>query len=118
MGNAVRAQHRKRFGRYPITGDCNSFLALSEQDSRDVFGAAASYLDSSPGYGEKDFWVRLVLDPLFSQRPEGRPSLLFESGTSLFKALGLINLSAEDIELVVSRDGIGLGWERGPTVAS
>ncbi|MYJ70219.1 MAG: nucleotidyl transferase AbiEii/AbiGii toxin family protein, partial [Rhodospirillaceae bacterium] len=39
-----------------------SFLALSDQDRRDVFAAAANRLDTVPGYVEKDFWVCLVLD--------------------------------------------------------
>ena len=33
------------------------FLALPDQDRRDVFEAAADRLDTLAGYVEKDFWV-------------------------------------------------------------
>ena len=48
-----------------------SFLALSDQDRRDVFAAAANRLDTLQGYVEKDFWVCLVLDALFNRLPAG-----------------------------------------------
>ena len=101
-----------------MTGGFESFLSLPEQDRRDVFEAAASRLDTLPGYVEKDFWVCLVLDALFNRRPKGHPRLLFKGGTSLSKAFGLINRFSEDIDLVVSRDGLGFEGERDPTVAS
>ena len=101
-----------------MTGGFDSLVALPEQDRRDVFEAAASRLDTLPGYVEKDFWVCLVLDALFNRRPEGYPRLLFKGGTSLSKAFGLINRFSEDIDLVVSRDGLGFEGEGDPTVAS
>ena len=101
-----------------MTGGFDSLLSLPEQDRRDVFEAAASRLDTLPGYVEKDFWVCLVLDALFNRRPEGHPRLLFKGGTSLSKAFGLINRFSEDIDLVVSRDDLGFEGERDPTVAS
>ncbi len=101
-----------------MTGGFDSLLALPEQDRRDVFEAAASRLDTLPGYVEKDFWVCLVLDALFNRRPEGHPRLLFKGGTSLSKAFGLINRFSEDIDLVVSRDRLGFEGERDSTVAS
>ena len=101
-----------------MTGGFESLLALTEQDRRDVFEAAASRLDTVPGYVEKDFWVCLVLDALFKRRPEGHPRLLFKGGTSLSKAFGLINRLSEDIDLVVSREGLGFEGERDPTAAS
>ena len=118
MGIAVGAQHRARSGRFRMTGGFDSFLALPERDRRDVFEEAASRLDTLPHYVEKDFWVCLVLDALFNWRPEGHPSLLFKGGTSLSKAFGLISRFSEDIDLVVSRDGLGFEGERDPTVAS
>ncbi len=101
-----------------MTGGFDSLLALPERDRRDVFEAAASRLDTLPGYVEKDFWVCLVLDTLFNRRPERHPRLLFKGGTSLSKAFGLINRFSEDIDLVVSREGLGFEGERDPTVAS
>ena len=101
-----------------MTEGIKPFLALPEQDRRDVFEAAAARLDTLPGYVEKDFWVCLVLDALFNRRPEGHPRLLFKGGTSLSKAFGLIGRFSEDIDLVVFRDGLGFEGERDPTVAS
>ena len=97
--------------------DSKSFLALPAQDRRDVFEAAASRLDTLPGYVEKDFWVCLVLDALYNRLPEGHPKLLFKGGTSLSKAFGLIKRFSEDIDLVVFRDGLGFDGERDPTIA-
>ena len=57
-----------------------SFLALPEQDRRDAFAAAARRLDTVPGYVEKDFWVCLVLDPLFNRLPAGTPSCCSREG--------------------------------------
>ena len=73
-----------------MSGNTESFLTLPEQDRRDVFEAAASRLDTLPGYVEKDFWVCLVLDALYNRLPDGHPRLLFKGGTSLSKAFGLI----------------------------
>ena len=101
-----------------MTRGFESFLALPEQDRRDILEAAAARLDTLPSYVEKDFWVCLVLDTLFNQRPEGHPRLLFKGGTSLSKAFGLIERFSEDIDLVVFRDGLGFEGERDPTVAS
>lgn len=100
-----------------MTGDFEAFLVLAEQDRRDVFEAAAARLDTLPGYVEKDFWVCLALDALFNHRPEGVPGLLLKGATSLSKAFRLINRFSEDIDLVVSRDGLGFSDERDPTTA-
>lgn len=101
-----------------MTGAFKSFLALPEQDRRDVFEAAAARLDTLQSHVEKDFWVCLVLETLFNRLPEGHPRLLFKGGTSLSKAYGLIDRFSEDIDLVVFRDGLGFEGERDPTVAS
>ena len=100
-----------------MTGSFGSFLALSEQDKRDVFEAAANRLDTLPSYVEKDFWVCLVLDALYTRLPGGHPKLLFKGGTSLSKAFGLIHRFSEDIDLVVYRDGLGFQGARDPTIA-
>ena len=51
-----------------MTGGFESLFALPEHDRRDVFEAAASRLDTVPGYVEKHFWACLVLDTLFNRR--------------------------------------------------
>ena len=97
--------------------DFETFLALSEQDKRDVFSAAAGRLDTLPSYVEKDFWVCFVLEALFNRLPERHPKLIFKGGTSLSKAFGLIERFSEDIDLVVHRDDLGFDGERDPTIA-
>ena len=100
-----------------MNGPFESFLALPEQDKRDVFEAAANRLDTLSTYVEKDFWVCLVLDALYHRLADGHPRLLFKGGTSLSKAFGLIRRFSEDIDLVVYRDGLRFEGERDPIVA-
>ena len=95
-----------------------SFLALPEQDRRDVFTAASRRLGTAPDYVEKDFWVCLVLNLLFNALPEGHPKLLFKGGTSLSKAFGLIRRFSEDIDVVVHRDALGFAGDRDPKASS
>ena len=95
-----------------------AFLALAEQDRRDVIESAAGRLDTLPTYVEKDLWVCVVLDAIFNGLPNGHPRLLFKGGTSLSKVFGLIDRFSEDIDLVVYRDDLGFGGDRDPTAAS
>ena len=101
-----------------MSGAFETFLALPEQDKRDLFDAVADRLDTLPSYAEKDFWVCLVLDALYNRLPEGHPRLLFKGGTSLSKAFNLIQRFSEDIDLVVYRDDLGFEGQRDPTIAS
>ena len=101
-----------------MNGDYKSFFSLTEPERRNVFEESAIRLNTLPGYVEKDFWVCLVLDTLYSKLPDGRANLLFKGGTSLSKAFGLINRFSEDIDLVVYRDHLGFEGERDPSVAS
>ena len=94
-----------------------AFLALAEQDRRDVIESAAGRLDTLPIYVEKDLWVCVVLDAIFNGLPDGHPRLLFKGGTSLSKVFGLIDRFSEDIDLVVYRDDLGFGGDRDPTAA-
>ena len=94
-----------------------AFLALPDRDRQDVFEAAATRLDTLPGYVEKDFWVCLVLEVLYNRMPEGHPRLLFKGGTSLSKVFALIRRFSEDIDLVVRRDDLGFEGDRDPAVA-
>ncbi len=93
-----------------------SFLALSDQDQRDVFNAAARRHDTLASYVEKDFWVCLVLEALYNRLPDGHPRLLFKGGTSLSKAFELIRRFSEDIDLVVNRSDLGFADTNDPTV--
>ena len=98
-----------------MNGTLEAFLALPEQEKRDVFGAAASRLDTMPSYVEKDFWVCLVLDTLFNRLPDSHPRLLFKGGTSLSKVFGLIRRFSEAIDLVVHRGDLGFAGDQDPT---
>ena len=95
--------------------DFADFLALSDQDRRDVLETAARRLDTVASYVEKDFWVCVVLDAIFYRRPADHPRLLFKGGTSLSKGFGLIQRFSEDIDIVVSREDLGFGEDRDPT---
>ena len=94
-----------------------TFLALPAQDRKDAFDAAASRLDTLPGYVEKDFWVCFALKALYNRRPAAHPGLLFKGGTCLSKAFGLIRRFSEDIDLVVRRDDLGFAGDRDPVCA-
>lgn len=61
-----------------------------------------------PAIIEKDFWVCLVLDYLFS-KSEWKNKLIFKGGTSLSKAYGLIERFSEDVDLIL--DWRELGYE-------
>ena len=101
-----------------MTETFKRFLALSDQDKRDVFESTASRLDTLPTYVEKDFWVCLVLDLLYNNLPKGHPNLLFKGGTSLSKGFGLIQRFSEDIDIVVNREDLGFIDGRDPITAS
>lgn len=100
-----------------MSTDFEQFLSLSEQERKDVFDKAARRLNTLPAYIEKDFWVCFVLDILFNRLPEGHHQLLFKGGTSLSKALYLIQRFSEDVDIVVYRDDLGFADERDPTVS-
>ncbi len=94
-----------------------SFLALPDRDRRDMFEAAAGRLDTPASYVEKDLWVCLVLEALYSRLPGGHPRLLFGGAASLSKAFGLIRRFSEDIDLLVHRDDLGFGGAGDPAIA-
>lgn len=100
-----------------MSGAFEAFLALPQQDKRDLFDAVADRLDTLPSYAEKDFWVCLVLDALYNRLPDGHPRLLFKGGTSLSKAFSLIRRFSEDIDIVVYRGDLGFQGPHDPTIA-
>lgn len=57
------------------------------------------------------------LDALYNRLPDRHPKLIFKGGTCLSRALGLIERFSEDIDLVVTRDGLAFDGERDPTIA-
>lgn len=53
---------------------------------------------------EKDYWVSQALRALAREHGE---SLIFKGGTSLSKALGLIERFSEDVDLLIRKEGRG-----------
>lgn len=58
---------------------------------------------------EKDWWVTLALQALFSSK--WKDNLVFKGGTSLSKAWGLIQRFSEDIDLAIDRKVLGFPEE-------
>lgn len=79
----------------------NPFHALSRTDRADVLLEASAELGMRPLFIEKDYWVCMVLDILFSH-PGLSPHLCFRGGTSLSKVYGKIQRFSEDIDVELS----------------
>ncbi len=91
------------------------FLELPEGARVDIFNTVAEELNTLGSYVEKDYWVCLTLELLFHGLPENHPSLYFKGGTSLSKVFNLIDRFSEDIDISVSRSGLGFTGDRDPT---
>ncbi|MFN8658149.1 MAG: nucleotidyl transferase AbiEii/AbiGii toxin family protein [Candidatus Obscuribacterales bacterium] len=76
------------------------FLDLPSEEQKDVINAAAPKIGLLPAVVEKDVWVCVVLNFLFSI-PERR-EMVFKGGTSLSKVYGLIKRFSEDIDISVN----------------
>jgi hypothetical protein len=92
-----------------------AFDAYKQQDRRDLFEATAVKLGTNAQSVEKDFWVCRTIDALFKGLPR-QPKLFFKGGTSLSKGFGLIRRFSEDIDIVLSRNGLLLGPDRDPFI--
>ena len=79
----------------------NKFLTLTAEQRRAVFERVGVNVGLPMQAVEKDFWVTIVLQTIFSL-PVAQ-HLIFKGGTSLSKAWGLINRFSEDIDLAVGR---------------
>ena len=90
-----------------------SFVQLPPDRQRQICHEAQTKLGLHAVSVEKDFWVCLTLRELF-QLPEWGAHLTFKGGTSLSKAWKLIERFSEDIDIVIDRDFLGFGGDRGP----
>jgi len=97
-----------------VNPDYTRFSALSPQEREAVFVATADDLGASVQSIEKDFHVCRVIDVLFRAAPV-QPKLFFKGGTSLSKGYGLIKRFSEDIDLVLSRPGLGVDKSADPS---
>ena len=77
------------------------WFKLSEEDRRIVINQVSSKTGLLPVAVEKDLWVMIALQAIFST--EIAKHLVFKGGTSLSKAWGIIERFSEDIDLAIDR---------------
>lgn len=83
----------------------NKFLTLTKEQRAAVFERVGSSVGLPMQAVEKDFWVTVILQAVFSL-PVAQ-HLIFKGGTSLSKAWGLISRFSEDIDLAVNPMALG-----------
>lgn len=84
----------------------NKFLTLTKEQRAAVFERVGSSVGLPMQAVEKDFWVTVILQAVFSL-PVAQ-HLIFKGGTSLSKAWGLISRFSEDIDLAVNPMALGV----------
>ncbi len=77
------------------------WFKLSEEDRRIAINQVSSETGLLPVAVEKDLWVMIALQAIFST--EIAKHLVFKGGTSLSKAWGIIERFSEDIDLAIDR---------------
>ena len=93
------------------------YWALTAQDQRALFAAAAERLLLPAYMVEKDAWVCWTLKRLFDL-PAAREHFIFKGGTSLSKVWKVIERFSEDIDISLSRDWLGYAGAQDPEVSS
>lgn len=88
----------------------NSFFELPSEQRRNAIAITANNLGVTPFSVEKDLLVCEALKVLFSMS-DAKSHLTFKGGTSLSKGFGLIQRFSEDLDIVVSRELIGVERE-------
>jgi hypothetical protein len=73
---------------------------LKDEERKLIFRNTANKMKVNEAIIEKDFWVVLVLDYLFSQS-KFKKAFTFKGGTSLSKGYSLIRRFSEDIDLIL-----------------
>lgn len=89
----------------------SKWIATPETSKRGIFEAVAEEQRLSPEAVEKDWWLVLALDLVFSM--SCGQAIVFKGGTSLSKGWGLIQRFSEDIDLVLDREFLGFSGELG-----
>lgn len=77
----------------------DKFLTVSSENQKDVFKAMALKLKKAPEILEKDVWVCLALQKLFTM--PNALTMVFKGGTSLSKAFKVIDRFSEDVDVTV-----------------
>lgn len=85
------------------------WFKLSEEDRKIVINQTSSKTGLLPVAVEKDLWVMIALEAIFST--EIAEYLVFKGGTSLSKAWGIIERFSEDIDLAIDRSFFGFNGD-------
>lgn len=90
-----------------------AFINLSEKDKLNVFNQVSERTGLPSSAVEKDWWVTLALNIIFSLSYSKH--IVFKGGTSLSKVWNLIERFSEDIDLVIDRKHLGFEGELSKT---
>ncbi|HEX9513227.1 MAG TPA: nucleotidyl transferase AbiEii/AbiGii toxin family protein [Puia sp.] len=85
------------------------WLKITDERKRRILNQANTERGLLPHAIEKDWWVTLALQAVFSTK--WKDKLVFKGGTSLSKAWGLIERFSEDIDLAMDRQVLGFPEE-------
>lgn len=86
-----------------------AFIQLSKKDKLNIFNQVSEKTGLPSSAVEKDWWVTLSLNIIFSLTYSKH--IVFKGGTSLSKAWNLIERFSEDIDLVIDRKYLGFEGE-------
>lgn len=86
----------------------SAFSSLSQKDKRQLIDETSALMGVDPVVVEKDIWVSLVLESLFSS-PDLKNHFIFKGGTSLSKVYDIIHRFSEDIDLIMDWRLLGVG---------
>lgn len=78
------------------------FLKTTPQNQKEILESLAPSLGKSEQILEKDIWICLVLNKLFTM--PGALRMVFKGGTSLSKAYNLIERFSEDVDITIAYD--------------
>jgi predicted nucleotidyltransferase component of viral defense system len=90
-----------------------AFINLSEKDKLNIFNQVSEKNGLPSSAVEKDWWVTLSLNIIFSLSYSKH--IVFKGGTPLSKAWNLIERFSEDIDLVIDRKHLGFEGELSKT---
>lgn len=86
-----------------------NYIALSDKEKLTIFNQASTTSVLPASAIEKDWWVTLVLNIIFTSSEAEH--IVFKGGTSLSKAYDLIARFSEDIDLAINRERLGYGGD-------
>lgn len=89
------------------------FINLSKKDKLNIFNQTSERIGLLSSAVEKDWWVTLSLNIIFSLPYANQ--IVFKGGTSLSKAWNLIERFSEDIDLAIDRNYLGFDGELSKT---